>query len=83
MIHYLEIIEIKQNIYMTKQQINIKERWITFKRIISIITNFFILLKMAKKSLVVYVQKLLFEKYMKSHKIYIYIYILTKQKRRK
>ena len=63
MIHCLEIIEIKQNIYMTKQQINIKERWITFKRIISIITNFFILLKIAKKSLVVYVQKLLFKEF--------------------
>ena len=38
MIHYLEIIETKQNIYIyiyiTKQQKNIKERWVTFKKII-------------------------------------------------
>ena len=38
MIHYLEIIETKQYIhiyiYITKQQKNIKERWVTFKKII-------------------------------------------------
>ena len=54
---------------MTKQQRNIRERWVTFERIISIIAIFFILLKMAKESLVVHVQKLLFKKYMKNYKI--------------
>ena len=39
MIHCLEIIE-KNKIYMTKQQRNIRERWVTFKRIISIIASF-------------------------------------------
>ena len=33
-IHYLEIIEIKQNIYVTAQQRNIRERCVIFKRII-------------------------------------------------
>ena len=32
---------LKQNkIYMTKQQRNIREKWVTFKRIISIIATF-------------------------------------------
>ena len=39
MIHCLEIIE-KNKIYMNKQQKNIRERWVTFKRIISIIASF-------------------------------------------
>ena len=35
---------LKQNkIYMTKQQRNIRERWVTFEIIILIKTNFFIL----------------------------------------
>ena len=60
----------KQNkICMTKQWRNIRERWVTFKRIISIIASFFILQNTAKKSLVVHVRKLLFKKYMKNHKI--------------
>ena len=65
---------------MTKQQTNIKERWVTFKRIISIIASFFILYKVVKESLVVHVRKLLFKKYMKNHNIciYIYIYIFNK-----
>ena len=46
MIHCLEIIETKQYIYiyiyiyMIKQQTNIREKWVTFKRIISIIATF-------------------------------------------
>ena len=31
-IHYLEIIETKQNVYITTQQRNIRKRWITLKK---------------------------------------------------
>ena len=33
-IHYLEIIEAKQNVYITTQQKNIRKRWVTLKKII-------------------------------------------------
>ena len=71
---------LKQNkIYMTKQQRNIREIWVIFKRIISIIANFFILLKTAKKSLAVHVRKLLFKKYMNNHKIIFFNKIVEKK----
>ena len=31
-IHYLEIIEAKQNVYITTQQKNIRKRWVTLKK---------------------------------------------------
>ena len=31
-IHYLEIIEAKQNVYITTQQRNIRKRWVTLKK---------------------------------------------------
>ena len=45
--------------------------------------KFFYLVKMVKKSLVVHVRKLLFKKYMKNHKIYIYIYFFNKIEEKK
>ena len=65
---------------MTKQQRTTRERWVTFKKIISIITSFFILKKTTKESLVVHVRKLLSKKYMKSHKKYIYFNKVEKKK---
>ena len=31
-IHYLEIIEAKQNVYITTQQRNIRKKWVTLKK---------------------------------------------------
>ena len=61
---------------MTKQQRNIRERWITFKRIISIIASFLFCKKRLKRVWWFMYKKYFLKNTLKTIRyIYIYIYI--------
>ena len=68
MIHCLEIIETKQNIYDQTIE-KYKRKMSYFQKNHFNYCKFFYLVKKAKESPVVHIRKLLFKKYMKNHSI--------------